>query len=310
VQANLTRKSSYWLGTQALAARPKNTTIFPEYTQELEQDLERSAEAFVRDITFDGKLTDLFDSPAVYATARIGAVYGIPGADGTDLVRVTATAPERSIGILSQPAALAALNQFDAVGDLVGRGIFVNRALLCGGDAGNVPSEPHNPGDPDPTKIVTQRDQAAERARNASCTACHGLIDPIGLTFERYDAIGRYSETKYVYGDPRLGDPPSWKTSPTPIDTSAVLDRRLGSDLAGPVNGVKELASKLKGARKRVAFCGAKHLAEYSLGYDPGVANSCSLRSAQDSLDRTGSFVEMYRALVTSPGFVRRDPGK
>ena len=307
-QANLTRKGSYWLGTAALPVRGKNTTIFPEYTESLEHDLEASAAAFVRDVFFNGKLADLLDSSTVYVNERLGAVYGIPGAVGTDMTRLDATAPERGAGILSQPAALAAMNRWDAVGDPIDRGLFVYRALLCGGDAGDISSIPHHWGDPDPAMIRRQRDQAAERARTA-CRACHALFDPIGLTFERYDAIGRYSETKYVHGDPLLDDP-SWETSPTPIDASAILEPRLGSDVAGPVNGVKELAKKLKGAEKRVAFCAAKHLAESSLGYDPRGVVSCSLRNAQDDLHRTGSFTHMYRTLVASPGFRVRDPGK
>jgi hypothetical protein len=307
--ATLTRKSSYWLGTQALAARQKNGTIFPEYTQDVEADLERSAEAFVRDVTFDGKLVDLFQSSTIYVNARLGNVYGISGATDTDLVRVTATAPERSAGILSQPAALAAMNHWDAVAEPVNRGLFVYRALLCGGNAGDLPPDPVDPVTAGETMSGRQRDKASERAKT-SCSACHDLIDPIGLTFERYDAIGRYSETRYVYGDPLLGNALSWKTSSAPIDTSAVLDDKLGSEMKGPVDGVNGLAQKLLGAKKRVAFCGARHLVEYSLGHDQSTASSCPLRSAQDTLDRTGSFVEMYRALVTSPGFLRRDPVK
>jgi len=69
---------------------------------------------------------------------------------------------------------------------------------------------------------------AGYRAANAFARAVHGRFDPLGLTTERYDPIGRYHETDAT----------------GPIDQSSVLVT-LGPDLDGPINGVGELGAKL-----------------------------------------------------------------
>jgi hypothetical protein len=57
-----------------------------------------------------------------------------------------------------------------------------------------------------------------------------------------------------------------------------------------------------------VARCAAKQLVEYSLGYNPEAQNSCELEVVKKRFAETGSFVEFFRALATSPAFVVRDP--
>jgi hypothetical protein len=178
----------------------------------------------------------------------------------------------------------------------------VYNSLLCGG---TIPPAPPDALTIAGTMTGTERELSQQRAK-LSCGACHGLFDPLGLTFERYDSIGRYSETRYVQKNP-MTSVLSWATSPTPIDTSAVLSDSLGADVAGPVSGVGELASKLGGTASRVSDCAATYMARYSLGYDPNTQNSCAIQSVKQAFAKSGSFVEFFRALVTSPAFLSRD---
>jgi hypothetical protein len=97
----------------------------------------------------------------------------------------------------------------------------------------------------------------------------------------------------------------SWATATSAIDTSATLSDRLGPEMAGPVAGVADLSTRLR-TGTRLAYCAASHLAEYSLGHDPNAQNSCELQAVKDAFAKSGSFVDLYRALVTSPGFVSR----
>jgi hypothetical protein len=86
------------------------------------------------------------------------------------------------------------------------------------------------------------------------------------------------------------------------------LPDQLGERFAGSVSGVGDLAKKLASAGDVVASCAAKQLVEYSLGYNPEAQNSCELEVVKKRFAESGSFVEFFRALATSPAFAVRDP--
>jgi len=134
-------------------------------------------------------------------------------------------------------------------------------------------------------------------------------MDPLGLTFERYDSIGRYSDSRYVYRDQQDNNALSWRTSPAPIDTSSILSDNLGLDIAGPVAGLNDLAQRLHQLSRRVAHCAGTNMAKFSIGHDPAAENSCALQQAKETFYKTGSFSAFFRAFATSPGFLTRDPG-
>src|SRR5262249_25007089 len=41
---------------------------------------------------------------------------------------------------------------------------------------------------------LTTRERVALQTRPASCQSCHGVINPLGFTLERFDAVGRFRE--------------------------------------------------------------------------------------------------------------------
>jgi len=43
-------------------------------------------------------------------------------------------------------------------------------------------------------KILTMRERMAQHRTNLACSACHQLMDPIGLSFEHFDATGRWRD--------------------------------------------------------------------------------------------------------------------
>lgn len=300
-QQVLTKKASYWLGLEALQQKAKDQKLYPEFTPALKASLYASTQAFLDHTLWQGKLSDLFTSATVYADSTLASVYGLGTVTAGGLTPLQV--PERNAGILSQPGFLAAANKWGDRGDPIHRGLFVYDSFICGG---TLPPPPADAFAIAASLTGSEREKVAARAK-MSCGACHSFFDPLGLAFERYDAIGRYSESRYVELDPASGIS-AWKTSAQPIDASAVLPASLGEHFAGPVAGVGELASRLAGAGDVVARCAAKQLVEYSLGYNPEAQNSCELEVVKKRFAESGSFVEFFRALTTSPAFVVRDP--
>ena len=80
----------------------------------------------------------------------------------------------------------------------VHRGVWVSEAIFNK----TPPSPPANvnpiePIPPTGTK-VTIRQRIEAHAKNASCAACHRNIDPLGLAFDQYDAIGQWRNREQV----------------------------------------------------------------------------------------------------------------
>jgi hypothetical protein len=305
---NIALKAGYWLWTERVLARAKDSTIFSMYTPAVQQSVFDSGRAFVKDVVANGTLWDLLTSKKVFVNRDITTVYGIPGGTGTTFVPVTTTTPERSAGILTQPAFIAGVHKRAALTDPIHMGLFVFEQMLCGGDGGqDIPPPPPDALDKAAMMMGTERELVAKRA-GLSCVACHGGFDPIGLVYQPYDAIGRYSLTRQVIknaaGVPTMTDVSS-------IDTSGAIDDRVGPDLKGPLTDVLALAAKINadGPNRRVAYCAGKKLAIFALGTDPNALNSCELQQVKEKLYATGSFIDFYRALATSPAFVTHNPG-
>jgi len=287
-KANLSQLAGYWLGLEKLKLTEKDTSKFPEFTPELKANMIKSAQLFVQDLLATGSVTDLVTSNKMFLNESMAAAFGIPGVTGADMKAVSVDLPERHNGILSQPGVLAAYSR-PTRGDPVHRGLFAFYGLACGGQ---VPAPPPNaltvaasfPPD------ATERELAGLRAANATCNACHARFDPMGLVTERFDPIGRYRETD---------------ASGKVIDQSSVFIS-LGPDLDGPVDGVASFTSKLVQGR-RLSDCAAQSLATFTLGREVKDDMSCAVRDVKDAFAKTGKFQDFYKALITSPAFIKRD---
>ena len=286
-KANLTQLAGYWLGLEKLKLTEKDTSKFPEFTPEVKADMTKSAQLFVDDLLSTGSVTDLVTSNKMYLNESLATLLGIAGVTGTEMKAVAVPNPERHNGILSQPGVLAAYSR-PTRGDPIHRGLFGFYGLACGGQ---VPAPPANATAVAATfpPDATERELAGLRAANPTCNACHARFDPIGLVTERFDPIGRYHES----------------------DASGVIDQSsqlvsLGPDMDGPVDGVSAFTAKLAQGR-RLSDCAAQNLAVFTLGREVKEDTSCALQEVKDAFSKTGKFRDFYKALITSPAFIKRD---
>jgi hypothetical protein len=306
----LARYASYWLSIEKVPYRDRNAGLFPEFDADLRAALLESGRAFVREVVLDGRLSDLVTSNKIYVNDVVGAAYGIAGARGSGLVPVASPLRERGSGLLTQPALFVAMGR-GAATNPIQRGLFIYNRLLCGADGGYLPAPPADSFGIAAMMKGNERQLAEQRLNMSPCVGCHIFIDPLGLTMERYDAIGRYDASRYVLSDYQMGGS-SWVTSPVPIDASAMIPAALGADLTGPVQDIGELAQRLAGdiPRKRLAYCAVTRLSRFALGYDVNSEFTCGLQDVKQRFYETGSFMQFYKDLATSPGFTTRRPQK
>ena len=79
------------------------------------------------------------------------------------------------------------------------RGVWLNEAIF-----GKSPPPPPANVNPIPTNPTgpkaTLRQKLEAHIHDANCAACHSKIDPLGLAFENYDAIGRWRTEEVTDG--------------------------------------------------------------------------------------------------------------
>ena len=273
VQENLVRIFSVYLGTPKAAGMSKSAELFPEFELALAEDMAHETEEFLRHLLPGGTVADLLTSRTTFVNERLATLYGIDGITGDAFVEVELPEDQRA-GVLTQPAMMSILAAPEET-SVVHRGLFVQKLLLCT----ELPAPPAGVDLDDPDfEGLSQRELAELRASEEACRACHSVIDPVGLTFEHYDALGRYRTD--IEGEP--------------VDASADI---VG---LGEVDDAIELMDLLV-ADPRVSACLSRNLVTYALGRRLGASDGCELENIQAQVDAAdGSLVEPIRAVALS----------
>jgi hypothetical protein len=156
--------------------------------------------------------------------ARLAMDYRIAGVEGDGFRRVTLRPEDNRGGLLTQ-AAILSLTSDGTRHRPVHRGVWVSESIL-----GRTPPPPPanvDPIEPNPVDApkATLRMKLAAHKAHAQCASCHRKIDPLGLAFENFDAIGRWRTVESV---------PLGKGADPPVDASGELpDGRRFADARG-----------------------------------------------------------------------------
>jgi hypothetical protein len=188
------------LGFDGFDNLSKDPTIYPKYSFGLATDAQ---EQTLRTITNqllakDGDYRDLFTTRDTFLSRQLGAVYGIPvrkdapGATPDGWQPYTFPADDPRSGILMQISFLA-LHSHPGRTSPTLRGKALREAVLCQ----KVPDPPGNVNfnlvqDTKNPLYKTVRQRLLAHATQATCTGCHKMMDPIGLSLENFDSVGTY----------------------------------------------------------------------------------------------------------------------
>jgi hypothetical protein len=279
-----------WTSTRRLEITTKNTSTFPSFTNELRDAMAKELPAFVNDVLWNGdhRLSTLLTAPVAYVSGPLAQLYGVnatmSSADGSP-VKVALPAGQGRAGILTQAGFLSVQGHPDQTSPVL-RGKFVRSMLLC-----QPPPPPPNDVDislPTVEEGATARERfGAHESAAASCAGCHKLMDPIGLAFEHFDAMGQYRE----------------QDNGQNIDVSGEILNTSDPSLAGAFNGTSELAAKLANS-ELVRDCVAKQFFRFSAGRTEADGDTCSITSMQDAFSATsGDLVDLIVATTQTDAF-------
>jgi mono/diheme cytochrome c family protein len=180
-----------WLYLRNLKSLRPDEDVFPDFDDNLRQSLQRETEMLFESVVLeDHSVLDLLTASYTFLNERLARHYGIPGVYGDQFRRVAVRDDFRK-GLLGHGSILA-LNSYANRTSPVTRGKYVLTNIL----GTPPPPPPANvpPLDEKPGKPLSMRERMEEHRRSPACAGCHKLMDPIGLSLENFDAIGRWRE--------------------------------------------------------------------------------------------------------------------
>jgi len=187
-----------WLQLRRVGMFAPDKTLYPEYDDYLEHSMILECTSFFREVlTKHLTLREFLDSDWTMLNQRLAAHYGIPGVTGEAMHHVELKPEDHRGGLLTQ-AALLSLTSDGTRHRPVHRGRWLMESIL----GKPVPPPPANvPAIKTAEKTqpkTSLRDKLAAHTTDPTCAACHVKIDPLGLAFENYDAIGRWRTVENV----------------------------------------------------------------------------------------------------------------
>jgi hypothetical protein len=179
---------SQWLDLDAVPEMTRDPNTYPNLDPALPSLLQQETLAFVSDLVSSptGTFDQLLTAPWTFANAALAKHYGLAGPADASFVRVDA--PGRS-GVLTQGMMLA--HDKATRTSIVRRGLKIRTDMLCQIVPAPPPNVDINLDGSGATANLTQRQRLEQHRQVTSCAACHNLMDPIGVVFEGFDAVGR-----------------------------------------------------------------------------------------------------------------------
>jgi hypothetical protein len=170
----------------------------PELDGDMRKAMRRETEMFFAHVVREDRpVTELIDSNYIFVNDKLAQLYGLPDVTGPEMRKVTLPAGSPRGGVLTQGSALFVTSNPDRTSP-VKRGLFVLANFLGTPPPpppANVPAleaseEDFKGHDP------TLRDVLKLHRENPACASCHNRMDPIGLAFENFNALGMWRDTE------------------------------------------------------------------------------------------------------------------
>jgi mono/diheme cytochrome c family protein len=245
VSSLVTSFAMKWLHLDDLDLVKPDPMVFQGFNDQLRKDFVTEAESFIASVLLeDHSVLELLTADHTFLNDRLARHYGIDGISGSQFRRVTLNEPTR-FGLLGKAAVLMRTSYADRTSPVL-RGAWVLDKLQGTPPAPPPPNVETNLAQTAGEKPKTVRARLEEHRSKPLCNQCHGVIDPMGLPLENFDAIGQYRTTDR-------------QAAAAAIDASTVLPSGVA------VNGPVELRAQLAGRPAMFAQALTEKLMMYAL---------------------------------------------
>lgn len=271
-----------WLTLRKLDQFSPNPNAFPTWNDEIRDLARRETYLFFASVMReDVSLLRILDADYTFVNDKLAKFYGIPGVTGPEFRKVS-TKGHKRMGILTHASILAVTSNPTRTSP-VKRGKWVLDNIL------GTPPPPAPAGVPELDKAEltgTLRERIEQHRADPACASCHKLMDPIGLSLENYDAVGRWRTTDFG----------------APVDPKGVLPS--GDSVNGPADLIKNIRDK---NTDQFIRCVSEKMMTYALGRGLEYYDRCALDKIQTKLvSEDYQFSTLIFEIISSDPFQRK----
>jgi hypothetical protein len=272
-----------WLKVDDMDRINPDQAAYPAFDEDLRYAFKKEMELFLGSVLLqDHDVLDLLTANYTFVNGRLALHYGVPNVMGSDFRQVALT-DSRRWGLLGKAAILMGTSYANRTAPVL-RGAWVLESI------GGTP--PHAPPPAIPALVenipgarpLTVRERMEKHRSQPSCNACHGIMDPMGLSLENFDAVGQWRTKDYDTG--------------TAIDASGKM-----AD-GTPVKGPDDLRKALMARPQQFVQTLTRNLMAYALGRTLDYHDMPTVRKiVRDAAAEHDRFSSILAGIVASPAF-------
>ena len=222
---------------------PKDPNLFPTFSAELAASMKEETMLLIDDIAYvrETSMLEMFTADYSFVDDNLAVHYDVAAPHNAAWTKTSFPIEQRRAGVLGH-ASIASIQAHTDSTSVTFRGLFVSERFLC-------TTMPPPPEDvvtelPPSSTAPTMRERVAIHLEVESCASCHQISDPIGLSLENLDPIGRWRD----------------KEQGVTIDATAEHYQ------IGAFDGITGLGTALA-ASPEVAECMTRQLYRYATGH-------------------------------------------
>lgn len=183
-----------WLYLDGMDRVAVNPDYHPHFTEQLKAQVAQEPRQFFMELLrHDLSATNLVDSDFLVLNETMARHYGIEGVWGKEFRRVPIDPDSERGGLLTQAALLLA-NSTGEDSHPIKRAVWVRKRLLDDPPPPPPANVPELDAESPELAGLSVREQLRLHRADESCALCHQDIDPWGVAFEHFDAIGQWRD--------------------------------------------------------------------------------------------------------------------
>jgi len=193
-RAKVSQFFHHWLELDRATDATKDPNAFPGFDEHILASLAESLDMAIDEIIWskESDFRQLLMSDKMFVDKRIAEFYGIDKPE-KETFELKLFESERRAGVLTHPYLMTGLSYHKNTSP-IHRGVFVAKSLL--GRTLKPPPIDVEPLGEEFDPSLTTRERVVHQTKEIACQGCHSVINPLGFSFENYDAVGRFRETE------------------------------------------------------------------------------------------------------------------
>ena len=276
-----------WLRLDRHKSMDVDVEQYEDYTRFVKEDMFKETYHFVHYVLKNNlSIMNFIDSDFAMLNQNLAEFYGIEGVKGNTFRPVKLDEKWKRGGLLSQGSFLSGHSN-GAQAHPIKRAVWLKEKILGEHPPPPPPNVPQLDPDTPGFEDLTLKEQLFLHRNKVSCMDCHQKIDPFGVVFENYDAVGRFKST----------------VKDKPIDSKSKLPD--GTEIEG-MEGIKEYILDLK--KDSFTKSLVKNLFAYATGRDVGFADEEEINNiVEEVIDDDYRFRTVIEQIVLSPSFYKKE---